>query len=456
MRTITLQQPDDFGGWRDAARAAILSNVFPDQIIWQIGTQVTDLFASAAPSPSISGVVSVPKAFMALARRAICHSDPERFAMLYTLLWRIQKNRDLINDHADPLMRRIEMLAKAVARDSHKMHAFVRFREIEGRFVAWFEPDHHIVRSNAAFFVRRFASMSWSILTPELSIHWDGVALTEGPGAQKTDAPNGDPLEEIWKTYYASTFNPARVKIGAMIKEMPKKYWKNMPETELIPGLVAGAQAREAGMIKAQTKSGSGVDAWIALRIEASACTRCPLWKPATQTVFGEGPVDARLMFVGEQPGDHEDIAGRPFVGPAGQLFDRALAQAGIDREQAYITNAVKHFKFEPRGQRRLHSRPNAGEIDMCRWWVDQERSVVRPEVTVALGASAARSLFGKTMVVAQSRGQRLFLSDGSEAFITVHPSYLLRMKDSDAAAAEFARFVADLAMIRARLEALM
>jgi uracil-DNA glycosylase len=271
MRTITLQQPDDFDGWRDAARAAIVSNVSPDQIIWQIGTEVTDLFASAAPSSLIAGVVSVPKAFMALARRAICHSDPQRLAMLYMLLWRIQKNRDLINDHADPLRRRIEMLAKAVARDSHKMHAFVRFREIEGRFVAWFEPDHHIVRSNADFFVRRFASMSWSILTPELSIHWDGVALTEGPGAQKTDAPNGDPLEEIWKTYYASTFNPARVKIGAMMKEMPKKYWKNMPETELIPGLIAGAQAREVGMIKAQTNSGSGVGAWVALRNEASA-----------------------------------------------------------------------------------------------------------------------------------------------------------------------------------------
>jgi uracil-DNA glycosylase len=454
MRTVTLLQPDDFDAWRDAARGAILCDVPPDQIIWQSGLAPTDLFAEAAPALTTVGALSMTQAFMALARRAIYHSDPERFALLYTLLWRIQKNRDLMNDHADPLRRRIETLAQAVGRDSHKMHAFVRFREIEGRFVAWFEPDHHIVRSNAGFFVRRFASMAWSILTPELSIHWDGTTLSEGPGAQKSDAPNCDPLEEVWKTYYASTFNPARVKVGAMMKEMPKKYWKNMPETDLIPSLIANAQAREAGMIVAPAKSGSILNAWNSLRLEAAACTRCPLWKPATQIVFGEGPDHARLMFIGEQPGDNEDVAGRPFVGPAGQLLGQALAQAGIDRAQVYITNAVKHFKFEQRGKRRIHSTPTAGEIDICRWWIDQERSLVRPSITVALGASAARSLFGKTMAINQSRGQRLALSDGGEAYVTVHPSYLLRIADSEDMDKEYARFVEELAIVRERLAA--
>jgi uracil-DNA glycosylase len=249
MRTVTLTEPDDFESWRDAARALVLADVPPERIVWSVGT-VNDLFASEEVIPKATGRLAVPRAFPELARSAICHRDPERFALLYTLLWRLQGNRDLIADHADPLVRRIDALAKAVRRDVHKMRAFVRFREIDGRFVAWFEPEHHIVRTNAGFFVRRFASMTWSILTPALSIHWDGATLSEGPGAQKSDAPDGDPVEDVWKAYYASTFNPARVKIGAMTKEMPRKYWKNMPETALIPGLIANARAREIEMIE--------------------------------------------------------------------------------------------------------------------------------------------------------------------------------------------------------------
>jgi DNA polymerase len=228
---------------------------------------------------------------------------------------------------------------------------------------------------------------------------------------------------------------------------MPRKYWKNMPETALVPGLIASAQARESGMIaKAKSEVGGNAQAaWAALREEAAGCTRCPLYKPATQTVFGEGPVDAALMFVGEQPGDQEDLAGQPFVGPAGQMFDRALAEAGIDRAGVYVTNAVKHFKFEQRGKRRIHSKPDAGEISACRWWIEQERLLVRPKVTVALGATAARSLLGRVVTIGQERGRALVLPDGGEAWITVHPSYLLRLPDREVAALEYARFVEDL-----------
>ncbi len=445
MTTIALPAPDDFDAWRDAARGLILANVAPHDVIWQVG-DTRDLFASAELLPAASGALTAPKAFVDLARSVICHRDYERFALLYTLLHRIQGNRELIRDAADPLVRRLEELAKNVRRDIHKMRAFVRFREIDGRYVAWFEPDHHIVRTNAAFFVRRFANMPWSILTPELSIHWDTKSLIESPGAQKSDAPEGDPIEDVWKTYYASIFNPARVKIGAMLSEMPKKYWKNMPETALIPDMIAKAQARESGMIARAIAPGSNSGIAIeALRDEAMGCTRCPLYGPATQTVFGEGPADAALMFVGEQPGDQEDRAGRPFVGPAGQLFDRALAEAGIDRARAYVTNAVKHFKFEARGPRRIHARPGVGEIDACRWWIDQELSIIAPKVTVALGASAARSLFGKTMTIASARGRALERPGGGEAWVTVHPSYLLRIEDKEAAAQEYARFVDDL-----------
>ncbi len=455
MQTVILPEPDDFDAWRDAARALVLAGVAPDRIVWQVG-EVADLFAGDTPLPTAAGKLTVPHAFVGLAQSVVCHRDPERFALLYALLHRLQSSRGVIHDRADPLVRRLDEMAKAVRRDIHKMRAFVRFREVDGRYVAWFEPDNHIVRTNADFFVHRFANMVWSILTPEISIHWDGKTLSESPGATKADSPDGDHIEEAWKTYYASIFNPARVKVGAMTKEMPKKYWKNMPETALVPSLIAAAQAREARMISVAhhrtSAGGSSEAAWRALREEALTCTRCDLHRCATQTVFGEGSVDARLMFVGEQPGDQEDLVGKPFVGPAGQLFDRALADAGLDRAQAYVTNAVKHFKFEQRGKRRIHSKPGAGQIQACRWWIDQERAIVAPSITVALGATAARSLFGKDLKIGTSRGTPLTLPGGGEAWITVHPSYLLRIKDKVAAAEEYTRFVGDLRIIGERL----
>jgi DNA polymerase len=460
MRIVALEAEDDFDGWRDAVRGLVLDQVPPDQVVWQVGDDDPgELFAGKMPVvPADRGAFSVPRAFIDLARSAILHSDRQRFALLHTLLDRVLREPGLMEDQADPLVRRIETLAKAVRRDIHKMRAFVRFREARDdggtRYVAWFEPEHHIVRANAGFFVDRFATMRWSILTPDISIHWDGKRLTQGPGASKADAPDGDPVEAVWKTYYASIFNPARVKVGAMLKEMPRKYWKNMPETALVPELIAGAQAREQAMVAtARAKTGDNVQAaWAALRDEAMHCRRCDLYKHATQTVFGEGPVDADLVFVGEQPGDQEDLAGKPFVGPAGQVFDRALAEAGIDRARVYVSNAVKHFKFEQRGKRRIHSKPDAGEITACRWWIEQELALVKPRVTVALGATAARSLFGKTMTISRERGRPHDLPEIGEAWITVHPSFLLRLPDEDARHAEFAKFVHDLKAVAQRL----
>jgi DNA polymerase len=194
---------------------------------------------------------------------------------------------------------------------------------------------------------------------------------------------------------------------------------------------------------------------WEALLKDARKCTRCDLYKHATQTVFGEGPLDAAIMFVGEQPGDQEDLAGRPFVGPAGQLFDAALEKAGIDRSTVYVTNAVKHFKFVPRGKRRIHNKPDAGEIEACRWWISHERELLRPPVTVALGATAAHSLFGKTMAIGRNRGAPLKLPDGSECWITVHPSFLLRIPEEDRKLEEKKLFLRDLKRIKARAEEL-
>jgi DNA polymerase len=182
-----------------------------------------------------------------------------------------------------------------------------------------------------------------------------------------------------------------------------------------------------------------------ALAAEARSCTRCHLYKNATQTVFGEGPADAALMLIGEQPGDQEDLAGRPFVGPAGKVLDRALEAAGIEREAIYITNAVKHFKNEPRGKRRLHKKPDTGEIDACRWWLDNELALIKPAVAVALGATAARALLRKALSINANRGRLIALPNGGNALITVHPSYLLRLQEARDKRREFDLLVKDL-----------
>jgi DNA polymerase len=460
---VTLSEPDDFDCWREQARALVQAAVSPDCVSWVAPGGNSDLFADGADHlpPSLSAApVRANRRFVSLARNAILHSEPERFSLLYQLLWRLQANGQLMEDKADPEVRRLEELDKNVRRDSHKMHAFVRFRLVgdgQGgeRYVAWFEPEHHILRANAAFFVRRFANMKWSILTPQGSLHWDGAVLSEGPPARRSDAPEGDPIEDLWRSYYASTFNPARLKIGAMLKEMPRKYWKNMSETSLIPDLIAGAQQRESTMISAGTLDmGELPDSLAAIGKAVHACHQCPIGSLENQAVMGEGPKDAALMIVGEQPGDQEDVAGRPFVGPAGQLLDHHLMRAGIDRAASYVTNAVKHFKYVPRGKRRLHQAPTAKEIDICRWWLESERAIVKPKLVLAMGASAARAILGRTVSISRARGAPIALEDGSELWVTAHPSYLLRL-EGDAQAEQTHLFDADLAAVRARLEEL-
>lgn len=465
---VHLPAPDDFAFWRERARGLVQCDVPPDRVSWIEPGATGDLFAAEGPGraerrmpnpPADARPVRASQRFLTIARSAALHSDPARFGLLYQVLWRLQANPRLMEDKADPQVRRLEEFAKSVRRDAHKMHAFVRFREVQEEdgtphFVAWFEPDHHIVRAEAAFFMRRFANMRWSILTPRGSVHWDGTTMHEGPPARREDAPGDDPVEGLWRSYYASIFNPARLKVSAMLSEMPKKYWKNLPEAELIPQLIAGAQAREAAMVAAGARAERARPVTLAdVARSIAACRDCPIAECGTRAVAGEGPERAPLMIVGEQPGDQEDIAGRPFVGPAGQLLDDHLTRAGIDRAQAYVTNAVKHFKFTWKGKHRLHQSPAAKEIDTCRWWLEAERALLRPRIVLALGASAARGLLGRTVSVAKARGGPIALDDGAELWVTVHPSYLLRL-EGQARAEQTALFAADLARVRERLEA--
>lgn len=475
MPEVRLAGPADFDGWRAAARRLALQGVPPAEVGWSWGEAAGDLFREDAPAMEVAAPtaglrLAVPRSFLDQAEKAALHREPRRFDLLYRLLVRLQAERGLMDVAPDPDIARLAALVKAVRRDIHKMHAFVRFREQDAaepdappRFIAWYEPDHHILAAATPFFVRRFANMHWAILTPELSALWDTEALAFAPGARREDAPQEDAMEAAWLGYYANIFNPARVNSRAMVAELPRRFWKNLPEAALIPQLVQGAADRTRGMVDKTPKQpvqrrGAALDsaaaeaaaalpapgAYAALKAAAQACRACPLWADATQTVFGEGPLDARIVLVGEQPGDREDLVGRPFVGPAGQLMDRALAAAGIDRSRLYVTNAVKHFKFEPRGKRRLHKTPGTEEIHACTPWLTQEVDMVQPSLVVALGATATRAVLGRAESVTRLRGRLLPLGPARQALVTVHPSYLLRIPEAEQAAG-FDAFVADL-----------
>jgi uracil-DNA glycosylase family protein len=311
MHRAFVASDHDFESWRDTARTLILAGIPPQDIDWQVGEGTADI-----PTPLPGAGISVPRGFFDIARLAIGHDDPNRFALLYALLCIVVQDRTALTDRSDPLVARVEAMAHEVS-----------------------------------------------------------MARTQ--------------------------------------------------------------------KIKANSNSEAALEA---LRQDAKDCTRCDLYKHATQVVFSEGPPDARLMLVGEQPGDQEDVQGHPFVGPAGQVLDKALEKAGIDRARIYVSNAVKHFKFEPRGKRRIHSKPNAGEISACRWWLDQERALIKPAVIVALGATAAHSLFGKSVTLSRMRGTPIMLPDGSECHVTIHPSYLLRIDDDARKQEEYRQFVKELA----------
>ncbi|MEO7414796.1 MAG: UdgX family uracil-DNA binding protein [Opitutaceae bacterium] len=461
-----------FNGWKTVARDALMRGIPPANALWidpRSGQSELKLATNDSGNSERSSITlttptpfQVPRAFMVMASEVSCYRDEMRWPLLYRALWRLTHGEpNLLEIAVDADVSTLNAMAKAVRRDVHKLHAFVRFREIATDaatwYVAWFEPQHLIVETGAPFFVDRFAAMRWSILTPDRCAHWDGKILTFTEGADRSLAPAEDAIEDLWRTYYASIFNPARVKIGAMTKEMPRHYWKNLPEAQIIPRLLSESAPRTAAMVAASHALGEGPSDFAPtpvpstldlslLREAAAVCRACPLWRKATCTVFGEGPARPRIVVVGEQPGDQEDRTGKPFVGPAGQLFNRALAAAKIDRKELYVTNAVKHFKWEPRGKRRLHQKPNAREMAACRPWLAAELRALQPELIVCLGATAAHSVLGTTSIrVLRDRGQLFPTEWGAPALVTVHPSSLLRLPEGSNPEAEFARFVKDL-----------
>ncbi|RZA11917.1 MAG: DUF4130 domain-containing protein, partial [Lysobacteraceae bacterium] len=384
-------------GFRQQARALLRDGVEPAAVHWSTGA-ATLFDEPAAPAaapveepPAESAVLRLPPELLRVFAQAALHDDAQRFSLIYRLLWRMHAMPALRHDPLDPDRVRLTHMAQAVRREAHKMKAFVRFRPVDDGadtplHVAWFEPGHHVVEAVGPFFARRFTAMRWALLTPRGSLRWSPqrARLEPGPPARREDAPPPDAGEALWLTYYQHIFNPARLKLKMMAKEMPRRYWHNLPEAALIAPLTANAQARSEAMVEQPASVAArtvrllptraapiAIHSLDDLRAATQRCRECPIGEHATQAVCGEGPLRAGLMFVGEQPGDQEDLHGRPFVGPAGQLFDRALVRLGQPREGVYIANSVKHFKFELRGKRRIHKTAGQREAMACRHWLE-------------------------------------------------------------------------------------
>jgi uracil-DNA glycosylase len=464
----------DFASFREVARGLVTEGATPESVSWNDPSAVqTSLFGetsgaetSRAPAAAASGL-RVPRRFVELGELAVLYRADDRFALLYGLLYRIGHAAPrLLDDELDPAVQELSRRAKSVRHDEHRMHAFVRFRRtvVDGQehFVAWYRPEHLIVRLAAPFFQRRFANMRWSILTPDECVSWDGSELAYAPGTVRSEAPSEDELEELYRTYYRSTYNPARTNLRLFRHHVPGAFQRDMPELTVLSELTTEPQmaTKRARAKTSKTEQAEAAAPLVptsrklsALREAAAGCLACPLGPPATQTVFGEGPAHAKLFLVGEQPGDQEDLRGHPFVGPAGKVLDRALVDAGIEREEVYMTNAVKHFSYRPMGnKKRLHQKPEWQHIEACRPWLRAELEAVKPTVLVCLGATAAQSFMGRRFTVLKNRG-RVFETPWAQSFVvTYHPSAILRMPSDEARDEAYQALVSDLKLARGAL----
>ena len=490
--TIRVQS---FAEWRDAARHLLAQQVPPHAVQWSETVESDDLFgaigAVAQPrahygpedvgptAPTDAGVdasspatsphspahspahtpahtaaripARIPREMLRMLESAACFRAPDRFAFLYKLVWRWQNGQHDVLSAADEDGARLHAMVKTIRRETHKMHAYLRFRERAAgsgapQFVAWFEPEHDVLPQVAAHFSRRMGQTTWMIGTPQATMLWDGTTLHAGPPLMHGPEDIADTGEAMWLTYYRSTFNPARLNVSVMQGHIASRYWKNMPEGALVPAMIADAAA---GARRDGQTTTVGARHGVTIPISADAaqpkrdqpstldqCRRCDLWRNATQAVPGVGARSARIMLVGEQPGDQEDLAGTPFIGPAGQVLDNAFRQAGLDRASIYLTNAVKHFKWEPRGKRRLHNTPAQQEIAACAYWLEEELATVAPAVIVALGGTALKAILGDPKATITNRLGTPFLHEGRWIVAVYHPSYILRVP-GDAAKAQ-------------------
>ena len=434
---ISVQLDQSFEDWRKKARVLLARKIHFDDIEW-ITESNGFQFGDNLEMPSDIPPLAIPKTFMDEAYVVSAFRDHKIWPLLYRLAYRqLFENKKLMELSIDPDVMDFQAKYRLVTRDIHKMKAFVRFKEVKTEestlYLAWHRPDHRIVRLAANFFKERFNGMNWMIMTDDETVSWDQNELTFSPGVPKEKAQFDDSTEELWKTYYGSIFNPARIKITAMKKELPVRHWKTLPETELITSLIDEAPARLKAFYDSQKVSAINHQSFETLSDVSEAlakCRACGICEKATAPVMGEGPQNARIMIVGEQPGDEEDLKGKPFIGPAGQLLNEAMKKVNLPRSEIYVTNAVKGFKHIITQNGRWHRNPNGAEISQCRPWLKEEVKIVKPDILVCLGRSAAQSVVGKMIKLEEVRGKFFQSTFAKQTIILPHPASILRSEE--------------------------
>ncbi|SAL55337.1 phage SPO1 DNA polymerase-related protein [Caballeronia terrestris] len=446
-----------YASWRDAARDLLARGISPEGLLWREASDSATVFGTIDPIPDAPGApppVKIARGFLDMIETASCYRVRDRWPFLYKALWRWTQGDRAVASLDDPDGRRLHEMVEAVQAEETHMKKFLRFRHRDPslgppEFISWFEPVHDLLEHAALSFATRMGSATWMIATPHGAAFWDGALLrvdrTSEPEPKPTElaspgeAVSGDAIEALWLAYYESTFAPALANAAEMASHMPVRYWKSPPDAKADPALIGRP---DPGARRDRRPRNVPPEMEVAIDMEPldgpslktkppslDACKRCALWRNATQPVGGIGPANARIMLVGEQPGDQEDLTGKPFVGPAGKLLDEALAEAQIPRETLYLTNAVKHFKWEPQGEERVQQQPAQREREACRHWLDEELARVAPKVVVALGATALKSLTGHRTALSEYLGKTIE-HRGRLVVPTYHPSYVLRVMD--------------------------
>ena len=409
--TVTLSTTSDFSGWRAWARKLLHDRVPADSIQWIINPPPF-IYAPSATRllPGAPSTVSLPRSLASLFPAVFVSEDPDRLHLLYLTLQTLRDDMPVPDQLTESLKKRA-------------IESWKRALDLRCQMPDASNPEWQILRTShtaalidsQADILSNLRPTPWIVMAPDRTLLWDGQEYRFGPGFTDNELPPSEVIETAREFATAGRGNA---------------YWDGIAPARLHP---------TPGNIESSSLA--------SLRAQAIDCQMCELCKPATRTVSGEGNPKARIIFIGEQPGDQEDLHGRPFVGPAGQLFDSALREAGGNRAEMWITNAVKHFKFIPKGNRRIHQKPDAPEIKACTPWLATERRVLSPEVTVMLGVTAASAVLGRQVTVSRERSRPIPLEDGSIGLVTVHPSYLLRLPDEESKTREYTKFVNDLRM---------
>lgn len=422
---------EDFEGFKEVARSLILERVHPEQVQWSQNSQ--DLFAKDYDPKKNIDSFNVSKRYVSLARAISYARNDTKWSLLYRILYRLKyENSKLLELASDPDVREANLIQKSVSRDIHKMHAFVRFKkalvEAQEVYVAWHKSEHLIVRAAAPFFQKRFGDRPWSIYTPDESAHWDLEALSFGPGMNHKDFNYTDEMDEAWIDYYSSIYNPARLNTKQMRQEMSPKYWESMPESLIIKELVDNTPKLIDEMSKLQWREAT-VDASLNLsqtKEQAKSCKACSLHcSGATQIVFGEGPINASVMIVGDMPEELDDRLGRPFSGTSGKMIKSIVSDLGIKREECYFTHVVKHFKFKEVEGKKIAINAKGQESHACRPWLEAEIEKVRPKVILGLGTSVGIALTGKRPNLPVDRGKLIELENQQKIILSWPPNTL-------------------------------